>query len=135
MDVIKNSINTILVMSIILLASCTHNKNDYFIKYSHNNINKNDIQLIKAIFFESSFNNDFIEIKVNDETIFRDTITTSNMGLAKYIPLNNYMIKKLCISINKNNFMIKKGCCKYLFINKSKDTIYINYDDKVYGYR
>lgn len=132
MDVIKNKY---LVILLVFFLSC-ESRNEYTIKYiSSNSISKTNIG-VEAVFFETYFTNDFIVIKTKEKKLFEEYITTDNkIGLAKLFHFDNKSIEHLSISINKNKFNLKNITGKYAFIKLYNDTIFINYKDKVYGYK
>ncbi|WP_298481469.1 hypothetical protein [uncultured Maribacter sp.] len=112
---------------------------DYDVIFRYNNCSKKETTKDEAvIFFESDFNNDFVELYSNKNKIFGDTISTDlTLGLAKEIELGKLSeTKEIEFRINNGRFISMKDInCNFMFVTYLKDSIVIvNFDKKFIGY-
>lgn len=113
-------------------------KGNYEIKLETRNCidNKNDTAVI---FFESHFNNDLVQVSVNNKEVFKGTITTDEtLGYAKDVNLGNIKnISTVKININKGkDVLLDKLTCNYIFVNHIKDSVVsVKFDNKFVPYQ
>ena len=113
-------------------------KSNYEIKLETRNCldNKSDTTVI---FFESHFNNDLVQVSVNNKEVFNGTVTTDKtLGYAKDVNLGSIKnISKVKISINKGKeVLLDKLTCNYIFINYTKDSVVsVKFDNKFVPYQ
>lgn len=83
------------------------------------------------VFFEQGFNNTLIKIKINDETLYKENITTAEeiqLATVKNIGFNK-KVQDFSISLNEGKFIPIKiiSPFKYVAVNYLEDTVYIDY--------
>ena len=92
-----------------------------------------------VIFFESHFDNDLVQVLVNNKEVFKGTVTTDKtLGYAKDVNLGSIKnISKVKININKGkDVLLDKLTCNYIFVNYINDSIVsVKFDNKFVPYQ
>ncbi len=112
---------------------------EYEVMFSYDNCIKEEMEHDSLyIFFESIFNNDFVEVFVNNEKEMSSSITTDlSLGLAKEMDLGKLSdIKEVSFKINNGkDVVIRDFNCNFLFVGYFKDSLVeVEFRNKFLGY-